>query len=428
MQKKFDLADKALVFAAFLFVGFLALKVNYPHNLYIKALLFCAEAALVGGIADWFAVTALFKKPLGFPYHTEIIPRKREQVIDGCIKLVQTEFFTKKQVVLWARESSFIDYIVAYIEKNNYQCKIAGLLLDYFEKILSKINPEKVAEFFESFIREKMRDIDLLPQVKIMIINFIDSQDGSVKFDELLNFIKDKIAEGAIDDKVKAYLEEYLAEQNTGFLSKLMIFFAKQTNVLNVDELADVVKKQLIHNLVNMVDDHNNYIRRTLLDELKNTIVKLPDNREFSQTFETFKMKIVDELSIKDLLSEFVKSVLTSLKRPEGLANALAEQSPLNEFFVSNINHILYVLKTDLVLKNNLENQLNDLISRTLLEGRNMMAIIIREVLEGLSKDEFNSLIYDKVADDLNWIRMNGCIVGATIGGFIFAVLQIVKL
>ena len=137
MQRNFNMADKALAVTAFLFVGFLVLKVNYPQNLYIKGLLFCTEAALVGGVADWFAVTALFKKPLGFPYHTEIIPQKRSQVIDGCIKLVQTEFFTKKQVVLWAKESSFIDYIIAYIEKNNYQSKIAGFLLTYFEKVLT---------------------------------------------------------------------------------------------------------------------------------------------------------------------------------------------------------------------------------------------------------------------------------------------------
>lgn len=428
MQRSFNMADKALAVTAFLFVGFLVLKVNYPQNLYIKGLLFCTEAALVGGVADWFAVTALFKKPLGFPYHTEIIPQKRSQVIDGCIKLVQTEFFTKKQVVLWAKESSFIDYIIAYIEKNNYQSKIAGFLLTYFEKVLTKIDSEKVAGVLNSFVHDKIYDIKLLPQVENVIINFIESEEGDSKIDKLLNFIKDKIADGAIDDKVKAYLEEYVAEKNNGFLSKLMIFFAKQTNVLNVDELTEVVKKQLLDNISAMVDNHNNYIRRTLLDELKNTLTKLHDNREFSKSFEELKMKIVDELSIQDLLKEFVDSVIVSLKRPEEEGDFLIKQSPLAEFFSDNIKHIIYVLKSDLVCKNNLEDQLDDLISRTLLEGRNMMATIIREVLEKLSKEEFNSLIYDKVADDLIWIRMNGCIVGAAIGVLIFTVLQLFEL
>ena len=112
MQRRLNQADKALGVAAILFVICLLLKIYYPQSIYIKGLLFCAEAALIGGIADWFAVTALFKKPLGFPYHTEIIPRKREQVIEGCIKLVQKEFFTKKQMLLWSKEGGFIDYIL----------------------------------------------------------------------------------------------------------------------------------------------------------------------------------------------------------------------------------------------------------------------------------------------------------------------------
>ncbi len=100
MQRSFNIADKALVCTTVLFIMLIIVKINYPSNLYLKGLLFCVEAALVGGIADWFAVTALFKKPLGFPYHTEIIPRKKDQVIAGCIKLVQNEFFSKKQAVL----------------------------------------------------------------------------------------------------------------------------------------------------------------------------------------------------------------------------------------------------------------------------------------------------------------------------------------
>ena len=51
-----------------LFLVVLALRTLYPQYIIFELLLFCSEASLVGGIADWFAVTALFKKPLGFPF------------------------------------------------------------------------------------------------------------------------------------------------------------------------------------------------------------------------------------------------------------------------------------------------------------------------------------------------------------------------
>ncbi len=84
-------ADKTLLGAAVIFLFALCLHIEYPDNTFASGLLFCAEAALVGGIADWFAVTALFKKPLGFPYHTAILPRRREAFVEATGKMLQTE-------------------------------------------------------------------------------------------------------------------------------------------------------------------------------------------------------------------------------------------------------------------------------------------------------------------------------------------------
>ncbi len=65
-------ADKTLLLALVVFFFSLCVHLQYPHSVVADGMLFCAEAALVGGIADWFAVTALFRKPRGFPYHTAI--------------------------------------------------------------------------------------------------------------------------------------------------------------------------------------------------------------------------------------------------------------------------------------------------------------------------------------------------------------------
>ena len=71
--------------------------------------------------------------------------------------------------------------------------------------------------------------------------------------------------------------------------------------------------------------------------------------------------------------------------------------------------------------------ELDDFLARALLEGRNMTAVIITAVLEEKNKTEFNNLIYNKVEEDLIWIRMNGCIVGAVIGLIIFCGLELLN-
>ena len=98
MSNGFNKADKTLLIVFILFLGIMYLHLCYPHSLAVDGLLFASEAALVGGIADWFAVTALFRKPLGFPYHTAILPRRREAFIEASVTLVQQEFFSRRKI------------------------------------------------------------------------------------------------------------------------------------------------------------------------------------------------------------------------------------------------------------------------------------------------------------------------------------------
>lgn len=91
-------ADRTLLLALVLFFFALCIHLQYPGRVVADGFLFCAEAALVGGIADWFAVTALFRKPLGFPYHTAILPRRRTAFIQASVQMVQREFFSKRKI------------------------------------------------------------------------------------------------------------------------------------------------------------------------------------------------------------------------------------------------------------------------------------------------------------------------------------------
>ena len=89
-------ADTTLVCAAACFLMAVGFKIVYADSILAEGFLFVTEAAMVGGIADWFAVTALFKKPLGFPFHTAILPRRREDFVKASVQMVQKEFFSRR--------------------------------------------------------------------------------------------------------------------------------------------------------------------------------------------------------------------------------------------------------------------------------------------------------------------------------------------
>ena len=79
------------VLYCFVFVG----QFFFDDESWYQPLYWAVQSALIGSVADWFAVTALFRKPLGFPYHTALIPRNKERLINGVIKLVETKMLTR---------------------------------------------------------------------------------------------------------------------------------------------------------------------------------------------------------------------------------------------------------------------------------------------------------------------------------------------
>jgi len=89
-------ATLMLVGVAVLFVVTRFLESRYPWLGFVRAF---AEAAMVGGIADWFAVTALFRHPLGIPIpHTAIIPRQKDRLARGMSRFLTTHFFTETEI------------------------------------------------------------------------------------------------------------------------------------------------------------------------------------------------------------------------------------------------------------------------------------------------------------------------------------------
>src|SRR5260221_1110973 len=108
-------ATGLLVVMAGVFAVTRALEPSYPWLAYVKSF---AEAAMVGGLADWFAVTALFRRPLGLPIpHTAIIPRNKDRIGEGLGTFVERHFLTE-------------ELLLAKLGALNIATRLAGWLAD----------------------------------------------------------------------------------------------------------------------------------------------------------------------------------------------------------------------------------------------------------------------------------------------------------
>src|SRR5258706_4337006 len=114
-----------------------------------------AEASMVGGLADWFAVTALFRRPLGLPIpHTAIIPERKDQFGETLGEFIQDSFLTPDSIVARVTAARISERLAAWLCEPANALRLAGHIADGAVAIVDVVNDEEVHTGLEGIARE----------------------------------------------------------------------------------------------------------------------------------------------------------------------------------------------------------------------------------------------------------------------------------
>ena len=141
------------------------------------------EAALVGGLADWFAVTALFRHPLGLPIpHTAILPARRAKIIEGIISMIQEEWLSP--AVIRARLARFSPsvFVVEWIHTPEHVERLASPVRDLLRRLARLLAEEEVAGFVDRTLQQQLRQLPVTPSVGRWLLRATSSQSADVAF------------------------------------------------------------------------------------------------------------------------------------------------------------------------------------------------------------------------------------------------------
>jgi len=333
---------------------------------FLKAFL---EAGLIGALADWFAVVAIFKHPLNLPIpHTNIIIKNKEKVVNGLANFVVEHFVTKEQLTNLATTKR--DFITGYL-LNNQENFIQELKkFDLFNKLKSNLNfselSEKIQEKLMSFKQKHLKTLVLIQLQKI----HSDLNSPTTK--------------NIIENKVRSFFEGETKNANSGndsFISKAI--FTLKKNFGNVAE--PKITASILESL-------NEYLSNSLKDVENSFIYKKIDTE----------------------LNEFIKNQLEQ----ENLQFLIAQNKLLSE-------KDFYVYIQQLYSKLCNSEEVFGLILRAidLIESKkqHIKNYIINTMLQWNEKD-FIQHIEDNVGNDLQYIRINGTIIGGFIGLLLFLI------
>lgn len=426
-MKNKKLANRILLV---LFLGFSLItlfSVFILDNFTVRMLSFTIEAALVGGIADWFAVTALFKEPLGFPWHTAIIPKNRDKVIDSVALMVENELLSSQFIEGKIKELHIIDLLISYIDNPNTKKSVGKLIEKYAQDISRKFDTGHIAENIESFLKGKLKNTNISVWLKKLADWAIEKGEYEHVLETIINGLIILVKKDSTKNEIYKILNEVVEKrksETTGFKQlflELSLDIAQGTNSINIQDAADSLQLELLKILINMKDKNDPmYIR---LDEMiKESLQKMETDPVTINSVESWKEEIITRIQLKEELEKVIKGVIDiSVNAPAQIENhSKGNSSQVIKWLMLQVNKYWRNFKEDENIKSWLEAYIKENLMKVIRAEHHLLGVMVKETLTGFTNEALNEFIESKAGNDLHWIRINGSIVGAAVGMMLY--------
>lgn len=437
-------ANLTLAAVFLLFVFSTVLKLSYPNLFSLRLINFVLEAALVGGIADWFAVTALFQRPLGWPFHTALIPRNRDKVIRSVSDLVENDLLSLELIRQKLSEVSFVKGISEWVGQSGGMNGLTRLIFRYAQERAGEI-PPKSAQFLADRIRNGLKESSLAPEA-LKLVQMLPTTSA-------LDYALEKLHEFVGGSQVRESLYRFLAEQKEAKASdssfnRYLLSFIQKIDGLNLVEATAVLQNQLGLALQELkTPDHplRQKIQKILQESFFTPVGGSdgPSESEpgFSQgkpeqaadslmTLEHWKEEVLLQLPWEETLQNFLAKVLAyglNLQpSPAEKSGQSDPDSPLLRWLTDGANRLWQSFLGDSQLQNQLDKYIRSTLGRLAAAEHRLIGSIAHDTLEALSEKDLNAFIEGKTGNDLQWIRINGSLVGGIAGLFLFLFLDLV--
>ena len=361
-----------------------------------------SEAAMVGGIADWFAVVALFRHPMGIPiWHTAIIPTKKNEIGENLGNFVSEEFLNREKLEIKLDEFNFAVKASDWLSQEENADKIASAIaLNIIPGILKTIKDEDIKRFIQVQFKEKLEAINFGDWVALALEPL---QKGNVK-DELLTNILEVMSSELSNNKD---LIRRKVKQSTPFLS-----FG----------LADKsISEGIFNGLQEFLDEAKNpesEIRFKIDEYIYDFLDKVKNSEEMRIKINNMILGFTGKKEVQDYIngiwSEIKLSITNDLEKGDAssIKNNIAD---LIQLFGNGIQE-------DPVMIDKINNFIKyDLLS-VLLNNKKVIGDLISSTVKSWDGKEVSEKLELEIGKDLQYIRINGTLVGGLIGLIIYAV------
>ena len=395
------IATGALVLMAVIFVIAFLLQDRYPWLGYVRAM---AEAGMVGALADWFAVTALFRRPLGLPIpHTAIIPTRKDAIGSALSEFVATNFLSEDVVREKLAGFSIANRVGEYLARPESAQRVTAELASAVRGISNVLSDDQVADLLESMARRKIAETKIGPPLGRIAAEVFARGDHHP-------FV----------DMVSERCYEWIRDNYTA-VSRVVSQRAPSWSPRFLDDIvADRIYNEVLNFARAVKDDPQHQLRLSLDTFLSEFAQDLQHDPATIDRAEAIKDQVVGNAEVRSLAASAWQSIKDSL-----LKAAEDPDSPLRRSVTQGLLGFGRRLQEDPGLAGKVDGWIADVAGYLARNHARSITGIIDETIARWDGEATSRKIELQVGRDLQFIRINGTVVGALAGLAIYTLAQL---
>jgi uncharacterized membrane-anchored protein YjiN (DUF445 family) len=384
----------AILFAVTTYLG--------SQSLWVRMVRAFSEAAMVGALADWFAVTALFRRPLGLPIpHTGIIPANKSRIGKSLGLFVQSNFLTEE--VLDSQVVNISGSFARFLQNPANRDRVVERIRALVPQVLEVAHDQEIKGFLNQQVEDLIRGADLARSGARLLRMVTSNQMHEVLLDEVIHQLQ------AVFRSNQLWFRYQLREATPWFVPEF------------VDrKIFDAIAQKTEHTLSEALANRNHELRQRLLNAVYNVVIRLETSPELQKKAEELKQVVLGSEVFREYIASLRDAVLDGID---------ADIKKRESVIVSAIQRILHNLVDTLSKSPSLQKRLNRFIRGMLstLVGRDstFVADLISKTIDGWDSKTLVAKLEEQVGSDLQYIRINGTLVGGLVGLALFGITEL---
>ncbi len=368
-------------------------------NGFIRA---ASEAALIGGIADWFAVTALFRHPLGLPIpHTALIPRSKDEIGRGLAEFVQQNFLDPSNLGKWLTNADIAGRLAKWLDSSDHASLAARRTIETASTVAQSLDDERVAAVITQTSLDWLRQTPVTPLISLVVDAWLKG--------------------GRTNESIEATLRglDVVVVDNLPYFRDS---FARTAPWWMPAWAGELVFERIIASFRILVEevasDPSHPIRADIEMMLSRVADDLRNSEDLAARIEESKLHILDS-------PEFAAAIQSQWQViQESLSRATAQPgSDLEQRLAELIQWWARRLTDDEPLRTRIDNWIAEAAERLAHQWDEEVIGLIETTVAGWDANEISHRLELQLGRDLQFVRINGTVVGALVGIAIHSLL-----